>query len=123
TIIGANSPEWFLADIGAIAAGGIPAGIYATNTAEQCQYIAHHCDATIAFVQNAEQLAKFRAARSQLPSLRAVVQMEGTPDGKDAHSWQQMLAAGASVTDAQLEARLAAQKPDDVCTLIYTSGT
>jgi len=123
TIIGANSPEWFLADIGAIAAGGIPAGIYATNTAEQCQYIAHHCDATIAFVQNAEQLAKFRAARSQLPSLRAVVQMEGTPDGKDAHSWQQMLAAGESVTDAQLEARLAAQKPDDVCTLIYTSGT
>src|SRR5262245_45294067 len=63
TIIGANSPEWFLADIGAIAAGGIPAGIYATNTGEQCQYIAQHCEARIAFVQNAEQLAKFRAVR------------------------------------------------------------
>jgi len=123
TIIGANCPEWFVADIGAIAAGGIPAGIYATNTAEQCQYIAKHCDAQIAVVENAEQLAKFRAIRTQLPNLRAIVQMHGTPDGNDAKSWQQMLDAGNAVTDAQLDARIAAQKPDDVCTLIYTSGT
>ena len=30
-IIGGNSPEWFVADMAAIAAGGFPAGIYATN--------------------------------------------------------------------------------------------
>src|SRR6476660_4446438 len=43
TIIGYNCPEWFAADLAAIAAGAIPAGIYTTNTAEQCQYIAQHC--------------------------------------------------------------------------------
>src|SRR5262249_27423414 len=53
TIIGFNCAEWFIADLGAIAAGTIPAGIYTTNTAEQCQYVAHHCDARIAFVENA----------------------------------------------------------------------
>src|SRR2546423_10128740 len=34
TIIGYNCPEWFFADIGAIYAGGTPAGIYATSSAE-----------------------------------------------------------------------------------------
>ncbi len=33
SIIGFNRPEWFLADIGAILAGGVPAGIYTTSTA------------------------------------------------------------------------------------------
>ena len=33
-ILGFNSVEWFVADVGAILAGGIAAGIYTTNTAE-----------------------------------------------------------------------------------------
>jgi long-subunit acyl-CoA synthetase (AMP-forming) len=123
TIIGFNSAEWFIADIGAIAAGAIPAGIYTTNTAEQCQYIAEHCEARVAFVENAEQLAKFRAVRDQLPELRAIVVMNAEPDGDDAISWRQFLSLGISVPEEKLEERLKAQKPDDTCTLIYTSGT
>ncbi|MEP6495427.1 MAG: AMP-binding protein [bacterium] len=123
TIIGYNCPEWFVADVAAIAAGAIPAGIYTTNTAEQCQYVARHCAARIAFVENAEQLAKFRAVRHQLPDLRAIVQMHGNPNDTDALSWKSFLDLGASIPDAELDARIAAQHADDVCTLIYTSGT
>lgn len=123
TIIGFNSAEWFIADIGAIAAGAIPAGIYTTNTADQCQYIAEHCEARVAFVENAEQLAKFRAVRDQLPQLRAIVVMNAEPDGDDAISWRQFLALGMGVPEEKLEARLKGQHPDDTCTLIYTSGT
>jgi long-subunit acyl-CoA synthetase (AMP-forming) len=123
TIIGYNCPEWFVADLAAIAAGGVPAGIYTTNTPEQCQYIAEHCEARIAVVENAEQLAKFRAVRHHLPSLKAIVQMHGEPDGDDAISWQGLLDAGAVVRDEELDLRIVAQKPDDVCLLIYTSGT
>ena len=123
TIIGYNCPEWFIADVGAIAAGAIPAGIYTTSTADQCRYVAEHCEARVAFVENDEQLAKFRAVRDALPNLRAVVVMHGTPDGDDAMSWRKFLALGQTILDSDLEARLAAQHPDDVCTLIYTSGT
>ena len=123
TILGYNCPEWFIADLGAIAAGGIPAGIYTTNTPEQCRYIAAHCDARIAVVENAEQLAKFRAVRHELPALRAIVQMQGEPDGDDALAWRQLLEMGARVPEAELGDRLAEQHPEDVCTLIYTSGT
>jgi long-subunit acyl-CoA synthetase (AMP-forming) len=123
TILGFNSPEWFMADVGAIAAGGMPAGIYTTNTPEQCQFIAEHCEAKIAFVENAEQLAKFRAVRQQLPALKAIVQMVGKPNGDDAISWDDFLERGDATPESELDARLQAQTPDDVCTLIYTSGT
>lgn len=35
-ILGFNSFEWFVADLGAIMAGGLAAGIYTTNNAEVC---------------------------------------------------------------------------------------
>jgi long-chain acyl-CoA synthetase len=122
-ILGYNCPEWFVADIGAIAAGAIPAGIYTTNTPEQCRYIAGHCDARVAFVENDAQLAKFRAVRDQLPALQALVMMHGQPDDDDVMSWARFLELAASIPDERLDARIAAQQPDDVCTLIYTSGT
>lgn len=123
TIIGFNCAEWFIADIGAIAAGAIPAGIYTTNTAEQCQYIAEHCEARVAFVENAEQLAKFRAVRDALPNLVQIVMMHGDPDDDSAISWRQFLSLGASVPEERLSERIAQQSADDTCTLIYTSGT
>jgi len=123
TIIGYNSPEWFIADIAAIMAGAIPAGIYTTNSAEQCKYIADHCDARVAFVESDEQLAKFRAIRASLPKLRAIVVMDGDAGDDDVLTWSELLERGRSVTDENLDARIAAQRESDVCTLIYTSGT
>jgi long-subunit acyl-CoA synthetase (AMP-forming) len=123
TILGFNCAEWFVADLAAIHAGSIPAGIYTTNTAEQCQFVASHCGARVAFVENAEQLAKFRAVRDQLPHLFAMVLMHGEPDATDALSWERFLALGDRVSDNALDARRALQHIDDVCTLIYTSGT
>jgi len=41
-ILGFNSPEWLIANNGAILAGCIAAGIYATNSPEACHYITEH---------------------------------------------------------------------------------
>lgn len=123
TILGFNCPEWFIADVGAIVAGAIPAGIYTTNSPEQCQYVAEHCSARVAFVENHEQLAKFLTVRASLPALRAIVLMHGTTDAEGVLSWDEFLARGSEAGETELAARLAAQREDDVCTLIYTSGT
>jgi long-subunit acyl-CoA synthetase (AMP-forming) len=124
-IIGHNCPEWFFADVGAIAAGGVPAGIYTTSSPEQCQYIASHCDAPVVVVENREQLAKFKKVRDQLPKLRALVVMHGSVqgEGEGIYSWADLLKIGQEVPESELETRIAAQKPDDMATLIYTSGT
>lgn len=120
-IMGYNRPEWFLADLGAILAGGLPAGIYITNTAEQCQYIAEHAEASVAVLENEQYLQVFLSIRDRLPKLKAIVLMTGEAEG--AHSWDRLLALGAEVPEADLQARIDAQKPEDLCTLIYTSGT
>ncbi len=125
-IMGFNRPEWFLADIGAIAAGGIPAGIYTTNTPDQCQYIADHAEAAVAVVENAQYLEVFQQIRDRLPHLKAIVLMKGSAaEGPDAgvYTWQQLLELGAQVPEEELRRGIDAQKPDDLCTLIYTSGT
>ncbi len=129
SLIGVNSPEWLVADVAAIFAGAMPAGIYTTNSPAQVRYITDHCEAKVAFADTAEQVAKFVAEKAALPRLDVVVQMVGKPKpgagaGKlEVLSWDEFLAKGDGEGGAELDRRLAAQKPDDVCTLIYTSGT
>ncbi|XP_021403026.2 long-chain-fatty-acid--CoA ligase ACSBG1 isoform X4 [Lonchura striata] len=57
-ILGFNSPEWFISAVGAIFAGGIVTGIYATNSPEACHYIAHDSKTDIMVVENQKQLDK-----------------------------------------------------------------
>ena len=123
SIIGYNSARWFMADIGAIMAGGVPAGIYTTNSPEQCHYITHHCEAAIAVVENTTQLEKFKTIRGDLPHLKAIVLMEGDDADSDVYSWEDFIALSEKVDDAALEERISSQSADDLATLIYTSGT
>jgi long-subunit acyl-CoA synthetase (AMP-forming) len=122
-ILGYNSPEWVIADVGTILAGAYPAGIYTTSSAEQCQYVAHHCEAVVAFVDSADQASKLLGQRASLPRLRRIVQWSGAPPDPSVSSWQDFLALGDDTVRSELQARLDAQKPDDPCTLVYTSGT
>jgi long-subunit acyl-CoA synthetase (AMP-forming) len=136
TIIGQNGPEWLVADVGAILAGAMPAGIYATNSAEQARYVTDHCEAKVSFADTPAQVAKFVAEKERLPRLEVVVQMTGKPVANAGDTpvadaggklrvlgWEEFLALGDEVPEADLEARTSAQKPEDACTLIYTSGT
>jgi long-subunit acyl-CoA synthetase (AMP-forming) len=123
SIIGANCKRWFIADLAAIAAGGVPAGIYTTSSPEQCQYITEHSDSVVVVVQNAEHLAKFKQVRDQLPKVKALVLMNGEDDAADVHSWEDLKTLAEDTPDADLQARIDAQAIDDTCTLIYTSGT
>jgi len=129
SLIGQNCPEWLIADVGAIFAGAMPAGIYTTNSPEQVRYITEHCEAKVAFADTPQQVAKFVAEKDRMPLLETVVQMTGTTEADAGRgkvrvlAWPEFLELAEKVTDAALDARLAEQKPDDVCTLIYTSGT
>jgi long-subunit acyl-CoA synthetase (AMP-forming) len=123
SILGLNRPEWFLADIGAIYAGGVPTGIYTTNSAEQCRYIIDHSESAIVVVDTEAQLAKILEVRAEIPSLEAVVLMEGDSSEEGVFAWKELAELSEQVTEEELEARIASQKPEDLCTLIYTSGT
>jgi long-subunit acyl-CoA synthetase (AMP-forming) len=123
SIIGSNCPQWLISDYGAIFAGAVPGGIYTTNSPEQCHFIAEHSEASIAVVENEEQLAKFMAIRDNLPKLKAIVMMYGSDADEKVYSWEDLPGLAKKVPQAELQERMDAQSPDDLCTLIYTSGT
>lgn len=79
-ILGFNAPEWFIAQAGAIFAGGFSSGIYTTNSAEACKYIAENCRANILIVEDEKQLEKILQIKDELPHLKKIVQYIGKPD-------------------------------------------
>ncbi|XP_061635857.1 long-chain-fatty-acid--CoA ligase ACSBG2 isoform X2 [Phyllopteryx taeniolatus] len=124
-ILGFNSVEWFIADIGAILAGGFAVGIYTTNSPEACQYVADNSKANVIVVENHKQLQKILQVQDNLSHLKAIVQYKGALKEKrpNLYSWAEFMELGRDEPDASLDEVIASQKPNQCCTLIYTSGT
>ncbi|XP_062854876.1 long-chain-fatty-acid--CoA ligase ACSBG2 isoform X2 [Trichomycterus rosablanca] len=124
-ILGFNSLEWFIADVGAILAGGFAVGIYTTNSPEACQYVAENCQANVIVVENHKQLQKILQIQDKLPHLKAIVQYKDALKEKkpNLYTWAEFMELGRDEPDAPLDDVIASQKPNQCCTLIYTSGT
>ncbi|XP_072241987.1 long-chain-fatty-acid--CoA ligase ACSBG1 [Leuresthes tenuis] len=124
-ILGFNSTEWFFSAVGAIMAGGVMTGIYATNSPEACQYVASDSKANIIVVENQKQLDKILQIQDRLPHLKAIVQYSGRLQQKvsNLYSWDEFLELGLDVSDKQLDDIISGQRANQCCILIYTSGT
>uniref|UniRef100_UPI0037E9998B long-chain-fatty-acid--CoA ligase ACSBG2-like isoform X1 n=1 Tax=Semicossyphus pulcher TaxID=241346 RepID=UPI0037E9998B len=124
-ILGFNSPEWFIADIGCILAGGLATGIYTTNSPEACQYVANSCEANILVVENQKQLDKILQVKDQLPHLKAIVQYKGELQQKapNLYSWEEFMKLGEDVPESKLDEIINSLRANQCCSLIYTSGT
>ena len=126
SLLSLNRPEWHIADIGCLSIGAATAPIYVTNSPEQVAYIVGHSESKVAIVENPEQLQKILKTRSELPALQKVIVIEGYQGDADPElvmTWDDFLAAGDEVSDADFDAARAKVKPQDLATFVYTSGT
>ena len=123
-ILGHNRPEWITFDVGAMAAAAAPAGIYATSSAEEVEYILAHSGARIVLVENRTQWEKVASVRDRLPALEWIVLMRGAHgvDDECTLTWESFLSWGADGA-AVVDERAVQRTPDALATLIYTSGT
>ena len=124
----ANRAEHVLADLGVLHAGGVPVTFYATLAPEQIGYQAGNCDAAIAVVDGADELARWQPAADQLPGLRAIVVRDAAacPAGERYLSWAGLLELGAqrqAARPGEVAGRIAGIRPSDPVTFLYTSGT
>ncbi len=105
-ILSATRVEWTLADLAILSVGAVTVPIYPSNTAEQIDYILKNSESKLLFVENSKQAEKARG----MP----VIPMEGESEdlGWDLKSEE----------DAYRE-RLKKIAPQDVATIVYTSGT
>ncbi|MCJ7773832.1 MAG: AMP-binding protein [Desulfobacterales bacterium] len=57
-IIGDNKPEWIIAEFGAMAAGGVPTGVYPDSLAEEIEYLVVYSEAKFLVIRDQEQVDK-----------------------------------------------------------------
>ena len=121
SILGNTRPEWTLFDFAAMSAGATVVPIYQTNSAEECQYVLAHCGARIVIVEDEAQLEKIREVRNLLPDLEQVIMMIG--ESEDTISMSEVKDRGARGDAAAFRQRYEAVSKDDICKIVYTSGT
>ena len=123
-----NRVEHVLADLGAVHAGGVPVTFYATLAADQVGYVAGDCEAAIAVLDGASEVARWQAVLGSLPRLKKIIVRDAAacPSGDQYLSWADFAALGReryAAAPGAVADRIAAIRPDDPVTLLYTSGT
>ena len=108
-----NLPDFHFIDLGIAALGATAISIYNSSSPEQVAYLAGHCHAKVALVEDDGFEERFLKVREELPDLETIVNVshDGTPEE---------IFHGGSVDLATVSA---ACTPDTLATVIYTSGT
>jgi long-chain acyl-CoA synthetase len=125
-LLSENRPEWLVADLGLLAAGAVNVPPHATLPARQVHFQFAETGVTWLLVSTREQLDKVRSVRAGLPALRGLVVFDRDAAAEDAVSWDGFLQHGRRALPplaTELAAREAALGPDDLATVMYTSGT
>jgi long-chain acyl-CoA synthetase len=124
--------EWITCDLAIMCVGAATTTVYPSTAAPDVAYILADSGSRVVFAEDAEQVAKLRAHRDELPDVGAVVLIDGTPADlpDDDDRWvlgiEDVAARGRSLAETSPDAvanRIDAIRPDDLATLIYTSGT
>ena len=121
-ILSENRPEWAVADFASMLVGAAGVPIYPTLTGEQTLAILQDSGARLAFVSTLEQLKKILAVKDRTAVEQVVVMDEvgGIPEAIPMHRLAMNPGTGR---DHEMEARGKAVGPDDLATIVYTSGT
>jgi long-chain acyl-CoA synthetase len=127
-ILSENRPEWPFVDYGCLCAGVLDVPVYTTLKTKQVAYLFEDSDARMAFVSSADMMEKTLAAAAEHGREIEVVVFDPPPDlPPGVVSWRDFLDSGLSRADAwsDKDFRAACQqaRPEDVATLLYTSGT
>lgn len=123
-ILSFNREAWHVGDLGAMALGGVPVGLYTTSSLEQLVYILGHCEARFLLVENAKHLATGLELQKRLPALKHLIVVDApTPLPEGVLRYADVLADGAKADEAPYWDSVHALHPDGLGTLIYTSGT
>jgi long-chain acyl-CoA synthetase len=121
-VVSENRPEWCIADLAIMMAGGVTVPAYTTNTTDDHAYLLAHSEAKAAVCSSPPLARRLLPAMAQAPAARLAVLMDEVPNGTPVRTlrWPEALARGEAAPGVDHTERLT---PDDLACFIYTSGT
>jgi long-chain acyl-CoA synthetase len=125
-LVSESRPEWLIADIAIMAAGGISVPAYTTNTVDDHLHILKNSGAKGVIVSTPQLAARLIPAAEQVAESQFMVSMSPLEIPLESsltfHGWAETLERGTEKA-AEVEAWAAQLRRSDTACLIYTSGT
>lgn len=130
--------EWVAADWAILGLGAVTVPIYASLTGDMIAYMLNDSQVEYVFVENAAQYAKLASMRASVPRLKALIMIEEAriaeeeEEAEEARDGLRIISfaalrrlSGHTSQQAETLARVLADdiRPNQVASIIYTSGT
>lgn len=116
TIFSSTRLEWGILDFALAAVGAVSVPIYDTDSAPQAQRIMNDSVVKLAFADNRERFDRLDSVKDHCPALKQILMIEGNALGA-------LEGLGVTVSDEELNERVATVSADDLATIVYTSGS
>ena len=121
-MISENRAEMFLFELAAQSIGVVSVPVFAGYPAPQISYVLRHARPQMAVVSGRHQLDKIERERHPWIETWYCMDADEQTRAWGALDFEQLLQPGGALTE-ELEARIDAVQPDNLCLVMYTSGT
>jgi len=128
-LLSASRAEWVQADFAIFSAGCVTVPVYPSYPPDLIAYVVNDSEAKTLVVEDPTQLAKALEARDRMPGLEQIVVVTGydaPQPPKIVMTWETLRRLGRdheAAGKSTLAERVATTQPDDLATIVYTSGT
>jgi len=127
-ILSENRPEWAMGDFAILAACGVSVPIYPTLLGWQIEYIINDSGAVAVIASTQEQLDKIKEIQGHCPSVHTVIVCDSAaPPSAKIRTFRSIVEDGARIEAKEGRVRfdelLRSRGPEDLATIVYTSGT
>ena len=123
-ILSENRPEWAMGDFGILTNAAVTVPIYPTLLGWQIEYILNDSGAVAVICSTEEQLQKIQEIRPHAPHIHNVIVCEAQSVPPGVLTFQQVVDSGRANYDEKRFEELSKQsRPNDLATIVYTSGT
>ena len=129
-IIGDNAPEWYFAELAVQSNHGVSVGLFSDLCSDEIKYIATNSQSSFAIVEDQEQVDKLLEAEKDLPNLKKIIYWDykGLSNYKNPAliGYRELVASGREFAKTHpdlFEKNIASGKAEDICLLVYSSGS
>jgi len=120
-IVSNNRPEWIFADYGCQQINVVTVPIFPTCSNNDLKFILNHAEVKAVFISDKSIYAKLAAIQDEIPSVKSVISFDHLVGLMSFHDFIEQ--GKKNEQKEKVESLKKSIKPEDLLTILYTSGT